>query len=100
MLTTVLIIVGTIAVMAVVLLVLMKKGRIKDEDGDFIPDALEDMYQSIDEIHDELYERVVEMKKEYQDVKEALENLKKQVGDVGKAAKGQKIQDRKPRNKK
>ena len=55
---TILIIIGLLAIAAGVGYVLIKKGKIKDSDGDFIPDVVED---KVDEIEAKVQKKVKEL---------------------------------------
>lgn len=91
--TTVLIILGiAIIVAAIILLTLMVKGVIKDENNNLIPDNLEDIYFEVES-------RVQEIKAEYSDVKKAIEELKHQLQQLQEAAQGQKHNNKKSKNK-
>ena len=61
----------------------LHKGKIKDEDGDFIPDVVE--------------ERVQRVKEELKDVKEAVKEVGNQIGDIPSAVKGKTRTGRKPK---
>ena len=99
-----LIIVGVVAVIAATYLVLLYTGKIKDRDGDFIPDVVEDTVEDIKEdvaeVKSEVKRRVKRVKEELKDVKAAGKNLAKQSKDVVDAVKGGKRKGRKPVNKK
>lgn len=58
-------------------------GKIKDEDGDFIPDELE--------------KRVKRVKEEFKDVKDAVKEVGNQLGDIPSAVKGETRTGRKPK---
>ena len=62
---------------------LIKKGRIKDSDGDFIPDVVEDKVKQIKE-----------------DVKYHLDEVKEDVGEIVKEAVSKPKKSRKPAPKK
>ena len=69
-----------------------KKGKVNDRDGDFIPDEVEDTVK-------EVKRRAKRVKKELKDVGAAAKNLASQSKDVIDAAKGKKRKGRKPRKK-
>ena len=83
---TIFIILGVLLVAGGVIIYFVKAGKIKDSDGDLIPDAVEDAVE-------EVKETVAEAKKRAKVVKEELK-------DVAKAAKGRKRRGRKPKAKK
>ena len=89
---TILIILGVVLVLAVALYFGMKSGKIKDEDGDLIPDAVEDTAA-------EVKRRAKNVKKELKDVSDAIKEVGNQIGDVGGAAKGKPRRGRKPKKK-
>ena len=90
MLTKILIVLVVLLAILVAMLVLNKKGVIKDEDNDFIPDVAESFYE-------ELAERAKEVSKEAGDVVDALKEVGNQIGDIPKAAAGKKRAGRKPK---
>jgi hypothetical protein len=91
--STLLIILGVIGVAVATYLVLLYTGKIKDRDGDFIPDVVEDTVEDIKE-------DVAEVKEELKDVKAAGKNLAKQSKDVVEAVKGGNRKGRKPSKRK
>ena len=97
---TLLIIVGILAVIGATYAVLLYTGKIKDRDGDFIPDVVEDTVEDIKEdvaeVKAEVKRRVKRVKEELKDVKRAGKNLAKQSKDVVEAVKGGKRKGRKP----
>lgn len=78
---TIFIILGLLLVAGGVVIYFVKAGKIKDSDGDLIPDAVEDAVE-------EVKETVTEARKRAKVVKEELK-------DVAKAATGQKRRGRK-----
>jgi|TARA_Y100000816_G_C26039646_1_gene544455 flagellar basal body-associated protein FliL len=89
---TILIVIAVVATLAAVLVILMHKGKIKDEDKDFIPDAVEDAAV-------EVKKRAKRAKEEFDDVTAAIVEAIDQSGDVVNAVKGKKRRGR-PRKKK
>ena len=83
--------------------ILLYLGKIKDTDGDFIPDVIEDkvedIKEDIKEVKTEVKRRVKRVKQELKDVSAAGSNLVKQSKDVADAAKGKTRRGRKPSNK-
>jgi DNA-binding ferritin-like protein len=102
--STLLIILGVIGVAVATYLVLLYTGKIKDRDGDFIPDVVEDTVEDIKEdvaeVKSEVKRRVKRVKEELKDVKAAGKNLAKQSKDVVEAARGGNRKGRKPSNRK
>ena len=82
---TILIILALVAVAAGVGYVLIKKGKIKDSDGDFIPDVVED---KVDEIEAKVQKKVKAVKTRVQNVKDEIEDVVEELGDVVSAIKG------------
>ena len=89
---TLLILFIVIAAIIATYVVLLHTGKIKDKDGDFIPDVVEDAVE-------EVKERVDRVKEEVADVKKAVKEVADQAGDVVEAAKGNKRRGR-PKKKK
>ena len=82
---TILIIIGLLAIAAGVGYVLIKKGKIKDSDGDFIPDVVED---KVDEIEEKVQKKVKAVKTRVKNVKEEIADVVEELGDVVSAVKG------------
>ena len=82
---TILIILALVAVAAGVGYVLIKKGKIKDSDGDFIPDVVED---KVDEIEAKVQKKVKAVKTRVKNVKDEIEDVVEELGDVVSAIKG------------
>jgi len=81
----ILIIIGLLAILAGVGYVLIKKGKIKDSDGDFIPDVVED---KVDEIEEKVQKKVKAVKTRVQKVKDEIEDVVDELNDVVSAIKG------------
>ena len=64
---TILIIIGLLAIAAGVGYVLIKKGKIKESDGDFIPDVVED---KVDEVKGKVQKKVKAVKTRVKNVKD------------------------------
>ena len=82
---TILIILALLAVAGGVGYILIKKGKIKDSDGDFIPDVVED---KVDEIEEKVQKKVKAVKTRVQNVKDEIEDVVEELGDVVSAIKG------------
>lgn len=89
---TILVILAIATVLAIAIVILQKTGKIKDEDGDLIPDVVED---KVEEVKAETKRRVKRVKEELKDVKKSAKNLKEQIVDVAEAAGGSKRKGRK-----
>jgi hypothetical protein len=97
---TLLIIIGVIAIAAVAIIILQKKGIIGDRDGDLIPDAVEDGAKKVKDTAKEVKRRAKRVKEEVGDVVEELKDAIDQAKDVTDAAKGKPRRGRKPKAKK
>ena len=82
---TVLIILALLAIGAGVVYFLIKKGKIKDEDGDFIPDAIED---KVEDIKSDVKKTVNKAKTRVKKVKAEISDVVEELGDVVSAIKG------------
>ena len=98
--STFLIILGVVAVLAAVVIILQKTGKIKDADGDLIPDAVEEKVEQVKEVAKEVKVRAKRVAQESKDVVKAVKEVAKQSKDVVDAAKGGPRKGRKPRAKK
>ena len=75
---TILVILGIGVIAAGVIYFLIKKGKIKDSDGDFIPDVVED---EVDKVKGKVQKKV-------KAVKTRVKNVKDEIEDVFQAIKG------------
>ena len=82
---TILILIGLLAIAAGVWYVLIKKGKIKDSDGDFIPDVVED---KVDEVKGKVQKKVKAVKTRVKNVKDEIEDVVEELEDVFQAIKG------------
>jgi len=89
-----------IALVIGVVITLTKLGKIKDSDGDLIPDAVEEKVEDVKEIVKETKRRVERVKEEIDDVVEEVKDVIDQVGDIPSAVKGKTRRGRKPAAKK
>lgn len=100
---TLLIILVVLALIAAVYVYLIKKGKIKDDDQDYIPDVVEDKVSDIKETvkktTEEVKRRSKRIKEELDDVAKAARDLTNQTGDVIDAVKGTSRKGRKPKKK-
>ncbi len=87
---TIVIILSILVVVGIALFLAMKFGKIKDSDGDFIPDVVEDSIT-------EAKRRAKLVKEELKDVSGAIKEVGNQIGDVGGAVKGKPRKGRKPK---
>jgi len=100
---TFLIILVVLALIASVYVYLIKKGKIKDDDQDYIPDVVEDkvsdIKETVEKTKKEVNRRARRVKEELDDVAVAAKNLTNQTGDVIDAVKGTSRKGRKPKKK-
>lgn len=78
------IIINVVLLIAIVYLVFVHIGTIKDEDKNFIPDSLEDKVKGIKQDISEIKSRLGE---EIGDVKDAVKEVGDQLGDIPDALK-------------
>ena len=67
---------------------LVKKGKIADSDGDYIPDAVEDAVEDVKEFAEDVKETAAEVKRRAKAVKEELADVVEEARDVADAFKG------------
>jgi len=82
---TILVILGIGVIAAGVIYFLIKKGKIKDSDGDFIPDVVED---KVDEVKGKVQKKVKAVKTRVKNVKDEIEDVVDEIEDVFQAIKG------------
>jgi F0F1-type ATP synthase membrane subunit b/b' len=85
---TILVIIGLLLVGAAVTVYLVKKGKIKDSDGDYIPDAVEDAVEDVKEFAEDVKETAAEVKRRAKAVKQELKDVVEEAKDVADALKG------------
>lgn len=85
---TILVILALAAVAVGVIIYLIKKGKIKDSDGDYVPDAVEDAVEDVKEFAEDVKETAAKVKKRAKAVKEELKDVVEEVKDVADAFKG------------
>jgi gas vesicle protein len=83
--TTILVILGILAVGAAVIYFLTKSGKIEDKDGNFIPDVIEDKF---DDIKEDISETIQKAKTRVKKVKAELKDVREELSDVVSAIKG------------
>ena len=88
----ILIIIAILEAIAIVYLVMLHSGKIKDADGDFIADSVE---AKVEEVQANAVNKLNRLKAELKDVATSIKEVGNQLGDVGAAAKGKKRQGRK-----
>ena len=93
-------ILAALLIVAGVLVYLQKIGKVKDTDGDLIPDVVEDKIEQAEKVVKETKRRAKRVVEETTDVVEAVKEVVKQSKDVVDAAKGKKRKGRKPAAKK
>ena len=87
-----------LAIVVGVAVYLMKKGKIKDSDGDLIPDAVEDKVEDVKEVIEEVKHRAKRVKEEFDDVVEEVKDVVEQAGDIPAAVTGKTRRGRKPKS--
>ena len=92
--------IAVIAVVAAVLVYLQKTGKIKDSDGDLIPDVVEDKIEQAEKVVKETKRRAKRVIEEAKDVADAIKEVANQSKDVVDAVKGKYRKGRKPAAKK
>jgi len=85
---TTLVIVGVLLVAAAVTFYLVKKGKVADSDGDYIPDAVEDAVEDVKEFAEDVKETAAKIKKRAKAVKEELKDVVEEARDVADAFQG------------
>ena len=85
---TILVILALVAVGVGVTIYLIKKGKIADSDGDYIPDAVEDAVEDVKEFAEDVKETAAEVKKRAKAVKQELKDVVEEAKDVADALKG------------
>ena len=93
-------ILAVLAIAAGVLVYLQKTGKVKDTDGDLIPDVVEEKIEQAEKVVKETKRRAKRVVEEAKDVAEAVKEVAKQSKDVVDAAKGKSRKGRKPAAKK
>lgn len=86
--TTFIVILVLAAVIVGTTIYLQKTGKIKDVDGDLIPDVIEEKVEEVKEVAKEVKVRAKRVKEEVKDVVVAAKEVVKQSKDVVNAAKG------------
>jgi uncharacterized protein YoxC len=95
-----LIILGIVAVVVGVTIYLQKTGKVKDTDGDLIPDVIEDKVEEVKEVAKVVKAKAKRVAEETKDVVEAVKEVAKQSKDVVTSVKGAPRKGRKPAAKK
>jgi methyl-accepting chemotaxis protein len=97
--TTLLLILGALAIAGVIVFFLMKSKMIEDKDGNNIPDVIDEKIEDVKETVKEVKVRTKRVKEEVSDVVNAVKEVTKQVKNVTSAAKGENRKGRKPKQK-
>lgn len=88
----------TLAAVAVgVVYFFTKSGKIKDTDGDLIPDVVENATEKVKAAVVETKQRVAEVKEQVKDVAKVAQKLTKEVKEVADAAVGNEVPKKKKR---
>jgi septal ring factor EnvC (AmiA/AmiB activator) len=94
---TILIILALAAVAVGVVYFLTKSGKIKDSDGDLIPDAIEDSIAEVNKTFAETKVKVEKVKEQVADVTKAVKKVAKEMGEVIDVAQGKEVPVKKKR---
>jgi septal ring factor EnvC (AmiA/AmiB activator) len=94
---TILIILALAAVAVGVVYFLTKSGKIKDSDGDLIPDAIEDSIAEVNKTFAETKVKVEKVKEQVADVTKAVKKVAKEMGEVVDVVQGKEAPVKKKR---
>ena len=86
--TTITVIIALLLVAAGVTIYLVKQGKIKDSDGDYIPDVVEDAVEDVKEFAEDVKATAKEVKRRAKAAKKELADVIEEVKDVKDALKG------------
>ena len=86
--TTITVIIALLLVAAGVTIYLVKQGKIKDSDGDYIPDVVEDAVEDVKEFAEDVKATAKEVRKRAKAAKKELADVIEEVKDVKDALKG------------
>lgn len=101
---TILIILALAAVAVGVVYFLIKSGKIKDSDGDLIPDVIEESIAEVNKTFTETKVKIEKVKEQVEDVTEAIKDVTeaikevaKEMGEVVDAVQGKEVPVKKKR---
>lgn len=94
---TILIILALAAVAVGVVYFLTKSGKIKDSDGDLIPDAIEESIEEVNKTFTEAKAKVEKVKEQVEDVTKAVKKVAKEMGEVVDVVQGKEVPAKKKR---
>lgn len=94
---TILIILALAAVAVGVVYLLTKSGKIKDSDGDLIPDAIEESIEEVNKTFTEAKAKVEKVKEQVEDVTKAVKKVAKEMGEVVDVVQGKEVPAKKKR---
>ncbi len=86
--TTITVIIALLLVAAGVTIYLVKQGKIKDSDGDYIPDVVEDAVEDVKEFAEDVKATAKEVKRRAKAAKKEIADVIEEVKDVKDALKG------------
>lgn len=86
--TTITVIIALLLVAAGVTIYLVKQGKIKDSDGDYIPDVVEDAVEDVKEFAEDVKATAKEVKRRAKAAKKELADVIEEAKDVKDALKG------------
>lgn len=85
---TILVILVVAALIAGITVYLIKKGKVADSDGDYIPDAVEDAVEDVKEFAEDVKETAKEVKRRAKNAKKELDDVINEARDVADALAG------------
>tara|TARA_B110000967_G_C18702010_1_gene468337 strand:- start:398 stop:802 length:405 start_codon:yes stop_codon:yes gene_type:complete len=85
---TILVILVVAALIAGITIYLIKKGKVADSDGDFIPDVVEDAVEDVKEFAEDVKATAKEIKKRAKNAKKELDDVIDEAKDVADALAG------------
>jgi uncharacterized coiled-coil protein SlyX len=94
---TILIILALAAVAVGVVYFLTKSGKIKDSDGDSIPDVIEDSVAEVNKTFTETKVKIEKVKEQVEDVTKAVKKVAKEMGEVADVVQGKEVPVKKKR---
>jgi uncharacterized coiled-coil protein SlyX len=94
---TILIILALAAVAVGVVYFLTKSGKIKDSDGDSIPDVIEDSIAGVNKTFTETKVKVEKVKEQLADVTKEVKKVAKEMGEVADVIQGKEVPVKKKR---
>lgn len=94
---TILIILAILAIAGGAVYFFTKSGKIKDTDGDLIPDVIEDSVAEVNKTFTETKAKVEKVKEQVADVTKAVKEVAKEIGEVADVVQGNEVPAKKKR---